>query len=51
MTFNAEPGDTINVIMDDNSEELEELNWCDHSGGRLERNPYTEILICYDIDF
>lgn len=49
--FNAEGGDQLNLIMNDDSEELEELNYCNDRGGRLERNPYTEILICFDIDF
>lgn len=49
--FNAESGDTVNIIMNDDSEELDELNRCEDMGGRLERNPYTEVLICYNVDF
>lgn len=51
ITFHAESGDTVNVIMDDNSDELTELIWCEDSGGTLARNPHTEILICFDVDF
>ena len=51
MTFNAESGDTVNIIMNDDSDEMAELIWCNDSGGTLERNPYTEVLTCLDIDF
>ena len=51
ITFRAESGDIVNVIMNDDSEELAEQIWCDDSGGSLERNPHTDILICFDIDF
>ena len=49
--FNAESGDTIIVIMRNDSDELDELNRCEDMGGELQYNEFTDILTCFDIDF
>lgn len=49
--FNAEAGDTIVLIMNNDSDEVAELNYCEDRGGELQYNEFTDILTCYDIDF
>ncbi len=47
--FDARKGDTVNVIMEPS--EPDPQGFCDHRGGSLWMNPYTDILICENIDF
>lgn len=48
--FDARPGDTITLIMTPDSTEAM-LTRCDHAGGELIANPYTDIWSCDDVDF
>jgi hypothetical protein len=49
--FIAESGDTIILIMNNDSDEVTELNYCEDRGGELQYNEFTDILTCYDVDF
>lgn len=49
--FIAEPGDRVILIMNNDSDELTELNYCEDRGGELTYNPFTDMLFCEDIDF
>jgi hypothetical protein len=48
--FNAEGGDTLNLIMntDDIDAAREE---CDHVGGKFVDNWRTQVMECHDVDF
>lgn len=47
--FNAKPGDTVNIIMEPDTQDPQ--GFCDVRGGSLWMNPYTNILICENVDF
>lgn len=49
-SFNAEPGDTLNLIMntDDPGAAQEDCDW---AGGKLVINHHTDITECWDVDF
>lgn len=46
--FDARNGDTINIVMD---LEGDLQTRCDHMGGQLRLNAYTQIWLCHDVDF
>lgn len=47
--FDARPGDTVNIIMEPDTADPQ--GYCNVRGGSLWMNPFTQILICEDVDF
>lgn len=47
--FDARPGDTVNIIMEPDATDPQ--GFCEVRGGSLWMNPFTQILICENVDF